>query len=170
MAAGAQCPPHECRYDFFLIHCTNAALWHSCFLAEPSFTNQQKARLLEYTGRVTLMMYAAMGCPVPKMEWVLSHKPRYPNTDWNQVIQRVLNHKDDGHMAKLIRAIKHAEEVSAPYNHMPEFRVKQNMFLPAAIAAIDSSSDIPMIGIQHFDLVRGAGYTCQWKDVPIREV
>ncbi|KAJ4361267.1 hypothetical protein N0V95_002036 [Ascochyta clinopodiicola] len=135
-----------------------------------SLTNEQKARVLEYTGRVTLMMYAAMGCPPLDMEWILSHQPRYQNTGWKQVFERVCEHKDDGHMSKLIRALKHAEEVSKPYDHLPEFYVKQHMFLPAAIAAVDSSSDVPMIGIQHFDIIRGAGYAKMWEKVPIRAV
>jgi hypothetical protein len=168
MSVGAQLPPHECRYDFFLIHCTNASIWHSCFLNEPSLTREQKARLLEYTGRLTLMMYAAMGCPRPNLDWVLSHPPREMKTGWAQVFERSCKHKDDGHMIKLVRAIKHAEEVSKPFDHLPEFHVKQHMFLPAAVAAVDSFSEVPMIGIAHFDLVRGAAYAGQWEKVPVR--
>lgn len=78
--------------------------------------------------------------------------------NWARVFERTCKHHDDGHMAKLIRAVKPAGVVSKPVDHLPEFRVKQHMFLLAAVAAIDLSSDVPMIGIQHFDLVRGAGY------------
>ncbi|KAK3172078.1 hypothetical protein OEA41_004163 [Lepraria neglecta] len=75
-AAASQYPPRECRVDFFLMDGTNASVWHSAFLREPSLTNAQKARLLEYTGRVILMLYAGMGCPSPKMDWLMSQKPK----------------------------------------------------------------------------------------------
>lgn len=116
-----------------------------------------------------LMLYAGMGCPPPRMNWILSHTPREANSSWPRVIERAVHHADDGHMIKLIRAIKHAEAVSRPYEGEPGFQLKQSDFLPCAIAAIDSASEVPMIGIQHFDLVRGAGWPKAWDKVPIRK-
>lgn len=165
---GAQKPPHECRYDFFLIHGTNASIWHSAFLAEPSLSARQKARLLEYTGRCIMLLYASMGCPEPRLDWVLTHRPRLPRNDWASVFQRVCLHEDDGHMSKLVRAIAHARKVSEPYDSRPEFRVKQHMFLPAAVAAVDGGSKKPMEGTIHFDLVRGAAWPEAWSQVPVR--
>lgn len=77
-------------------------------------------------------------------------------------------HEDDGHMSKLVRAIAHAQNVSKPFDHLPEFKVKQDMFLPAAVAALDSGSDRPMDGTIHFDLVRGAAWPEAWSNVPVR--
>lgn len=71
-------------------------------------------------------------------------------------------------MCKMIRVMKHAQNVSKPYNHLPEFKVKQEMFLPAAIAAIDSGSHQPMEWTKHFDFIRGAGYPEAWEKVPLR--
>lgn len=170
LAAGAQRRPHNCRYDFFLIHGSNASMWQTAMTDEPSMTNEQKARLIEYTGRVVLMLYAGMGCPKPDMDWVLSQKPSEPNADWPRVVARVCEHKDDGHMAKLVRVIWHAQKVSAPYENNPEFRMKQPMFLPAAQAAVDSGSDKPMEGVLHFDFVRGAAYDKAWQKVPTRKL
>jgi hypothetical protein len=125
--------------------------------------------LLEYTGRVMLMLYAGMGCPPPRMDWVRSHKWREANTNWPRVLERSIHHADDGHMIKLIRTIYHAEAVSKPYEAHPEFRLKQADFLPCAVAAIDSASEVPMQGIQHFDFVRGAAWPEAWAKVPIRQ-
>ncbi len=47
--------------------------------------------------------------------------------------------------------------------------MKQGMFLPAAIAAIDSGSKQPMEWTKHFDFIRGAGYPEAWEKVPLRE-
>ena len=71
-------------------------------------------------------------------------------------------------MCKMIRAMKHAEMVSKPFDHLPEFKVKQHMFLPAAIATIDSGSKQPMEWTKHFDFIRGAGYPEAWESVPLR--
>ena len=58
--------------------------------------------------------------------------------------------------------------VSKMYDDLPEFKVKQDMFLPAAIAAMDSGSGKPMEWTKHFDFMRGAGYAEAWEDVPLR--
>ena len=102
------------------------------------------------------------------MDYIMTHTPRIPNCDWSGVFHRACLHEDDGHMAKLIRAIAHGQKVSAPYDHLPEFRVKQRMFLPAANAAIDSASARPMDGTIHYDFVRGAAWPEAWERVPIR--
>lgn len=114
------------------------------------------------------MLYASMGCPNPRMDWLLSQKPKLPVSNWAILFQRACIHEDDGHMSKLVRAIAHAEKVSKPFDHLPEFKMKQNMFLPAAAAALDSGSDRPMDGTIHFDLVRGAAWPEAWTNVPIR--
>ncbi len=109
-----------------------------------------------------------MGAPEPRFDWLLSHPSKLPNQTWASVFERACYHEDDGHMSKMIRVMKHAENVSKPYDHLPEFRVKQRMFLPAAIAAIDSGSKQPMEWTKHFDFIRGAGYPEAWENVPLR--
>ena len=95
---------------------------------------------------------------MPKLDYVVSQKPKFENCDWPLLFQRAVLHEDDGHMCKLIRAIAHGHKVSQPYDHLPEFRVEQHMFLPAADAAIDSASVHPMVGTIHFDFARGAAW------------
>ena len=73
-------------------------------------------------------------------------------------------------MAKMIRCMRHAQIESRAYDYLPEFRVKQGMFLPAAVAAIDSGSKQPMEWTKHFDFIRGAGYPEAWERVPLRSV
>ncbi|KAL8699512.1 MAG: hypothetical protein Q9201_005963 [Fulgogasparrea decipioides] len=157
LTAGAQRPPHECAFDFFLLHTITTSINATIFCNEPTFTTAQKCRLLEYTGRCYLMTYAGMGAPEPNFEWLLSHPSKLPNQTWDTLFDRACYHEDDGHMCKMIRVMKHAQNVSKPYNHLPEFKVKQEMFLPAAIAAIDSGSRQPMEWTKHFDFIRGAG-------------
>ena len=114
------------------------------------------------------MTYAGMGAPEPNFDWLLSHPSKLRNQTWATVFDRACYHEDDGHMCKMIRVMKHAEIVSKPYDHLPQFKVKQGMFLPAAIAAIDSGSKQPMEWTKHFDFLRGAGYPEAWGNVPLR--
>jgi hypothetical protein len=161
-------PPHEIRFDFFLLHGITASIGHCSFLSEPSMTNIQKARLLEYTGRVFLMSYAGMGCPEPHLDYIASHHSRLPHQNWEEVFARACLHEDDGHMAKMIRCMRQAEKISKPYDDLPEFRVKQDLFLKAAVAAIDSGSGKPMHWTYHLDFVRGAGFPEAWESIPLR--
>ena len=71
------------------------------------------------------------------------------------------------HMIKLIRALKNGEDVCRPYEHRPEFMMKQHMFLKAATAAMDSASAQPMVYVQHFDIIRFAGFEEAWEKVPL---
>jgi len=131
-------------------------------------SNEQKARLLEYSGRVFMMTYACMGSPELNLEYVSAHRSKLSNQGWAEVFERATRHEDDGHMAKMIRSTKLAEELSEPYDHLPEFRVKQNMFLTAGIAMIDSGSSQPMTLSKHWDFIRGAGFEDAWKKFPKR--
>jgi len=110
------------------------------------------------------MLWAGTGCPKPNLPHLLSHKPKIEGCGWERIFERVCKHEDDGHMIKLIRALKNAETVSKPYENEEIFRFKQDMFLVAANAAVDSGSEKPMEYIKHFNLIRMAGLPEAWVD------
>lgn len=123
--------------------------------------------MIETTGHMLLFLWAGMGCPRPNIDWLLDHPPKVPDCGWDKIFERACLHEDDGHMIKLIRALKNGEEVSSKYDHLPEFMMKQDMFLKAANAAMDSASPKPMAYVQHFDIIRLAGFEEAWEKVPI---
>ena len=104
---------------------------------------------------VFLKSYAGLGTPAPNFDWLLFHPSKLPNQNWATVFKRAGHHADDGHKCKVIRGMKHAENVWKPFNHLPDFKVKQNVYLPAAIAAIDSGCKQPMKWAKYLDFVRG---------------
>ena len=65
--------------------------------------------------------------------------------------------------------MKHAEDMSKPHDHFLEFKVKQFMILPAAIAAIDSGRKQSMEQTKRFDFIRRVGYAEAWENVPLRK-
>ena len=72
-------------------------------------TKQQKARLLEYTGRVFMITYAGMGTPELRLDYLCSHRSKLPNQGWADVFERATYDEDDGHIAKMIRSTKLAK-------------------------------------------------------------
>lgn len=56
---------------------------------------------------------------------------------WEGVFKRVVGHEDDGHACKLVRALRHGEEICRPYDNNnnnnngddPRFRIKGGMWL-----------------------------------------
>jgi hypothetical protein len=166
--AGAQRPPYQCTFDFWLLHSLTSCIGNVAILKEKSVTNEQKARLLEFSGRVHMMTYAGLGTPQLRLDY-LSHRSKLPDQTWETVFERTTHHADDGHMGKMIRTTRLAEELSKPYDHLPEFRVKNHMFLTAGIAMIDSASKEPMTGTKHHDFIRGAAWEAAWKKYPKRD-
>ncbi|KAJ4287773.1 hypothetical protein N0V90_012477 [Kalmusia sp. IMI 367209] len=169
ITAASQRAPYQCTFDFWILHTLTGSIGHVSFLKEPSFTNAQKARFLEYSGRCFMMTYAGLGVPELNIPYLLSHRSKLPNQGWSEIFARACLHEDDGHMAKMIRSTALCERICKPYDHLPEFRIKQGMFLPAATAMIDSGSERPMTLSKHWDFVRGAGWEEAWKRFPKRD-
>ena len=88
-----------------------------------------------------MMTYAGLGVPHLRLDCLCAHRPKLPNQGRSEVFERATRHEDGGHMAKMIRSTRLGEIISRPYDQLPEFRVKQDMFLIAGIVMIDSASD-----------------------------
>jgi hypothetical protein len=114
------------------MHCVNSSIFFSAFLKQPWLSEEVKIRLLEWKGRADLAQYVARGCPKLRTEEISSYLPKYNARDggdgWESIIHRLWQMNDDGHVAKLIRAVAHGEEVSKPYEGSPGFKVSGEMW------------------------------------------
>ncbi|MCJ1380737.1 hypothetical protein MMC17_003845 [Xylographa soralifera] len=129
---GAQHPPKRVKFDFYYMHCVNCSIFFSAFLRQPWISSANKIRLLEWKGRLDLTMYTSRHCPPPLLDDIINYQPREAGksgTSWEGVIHRVLNHPDDGHASKLVRAIAHGEQVCKPFEGSEKFRIKGKMWL-----------------------------------------
>lgn len=65
--------------------------------------------MLEWKGRMDLLMYVSRGAP----DLLLDEIARYPaKDDWPTLFERSIAHpSDDGHLAKLARAVAHGQKV-----------------------------------------------------------
>ena len=111
------------------MHCLNCSIFFSTFLTAPFISKANKARLLAWKGRNDLAMYASRRSANPLLDEISNYRAAKPKeSDWNSVIKRVLLHEDDGHASKLVRALKHGEEISKPYEGNPKFKIQGKMW------------------------------------------
>lgn len=171
VTCAAMLPPHEFRVDFFLMHVANASFWLQAFLERDSITRAQKARLIEDTGRLLTFMAAGVGMPLLHPEVLDQHVMKTnggEGTGWDGLFAKVCHHADDGHMIKFVRALANGEKVTRPYEGQPGFPMKTDMFLKAANAVLDNTSDLPMVFLRHFDIIRAVGLREAWDEVPLQ--
>ena len=111
--SAAQRPSKVVKFDFFLIHTVNSSIFFSKILALPFLTTRAKLRLLEMKGRMDLLMYISRNTP----ELYVDEITRYPvKNDWDTIISHGNTHPhDDGHLSKLVRALKNGESVCRPF-------------------------------------------------------
>ncbi|KAL9575878.1 MAG: hypothetical protein Q9212_007607, partial [Teloschistes hypoglaucus] len=125
----AQHPPKQIKFDFYYMHCTNSSIFFSSFLRASFIPTPQKARLLQFKGYLDLAMYASRAAPELLLVEIVGYVPKRRG-EWEGVFERVVGHEDDGHASKLVRALRHGEEICRPYNnHDPRFRIKGDMWL-----------------------------------------
>jgi len=158
---GAQRKRHAVKFDFFYMHCVNSSIFYSSFLKQQWLSDANKVRLLEWKVWNDLAMYASRKSPEIHLDEIKNYKPTQPS-DWNKIIERVRSMEDDGHAAKLVRALAHGQQVCAPYEEKAEFRLKKDDWLQLAHMTIDS------VQTGGPEWVRSAGFDEAWEKVPLR--
>lgn len=162
-SGGAQRSDKTVKFDFFFIHNLNASIFFSAFLQQEWLSEASKVRLLEWKIRADLAQYAAAKSPEIRLEMVRNYKPNKPS-GWEGIFDRACAFDDEGHAAKLIRALAHGERVCKPFEGEAAFRVKGDDWLQMAHMAMDSVSlEGPMVSY-----VRMAGFDEAWQNVPAR--
>lgn len=111
-------------------------------------------------------MYASRKCPDILLDDIRAYKPKQPS-GWDKIQDRVCSFYDDGHAAKLIRALAHGQQICKPYEDKENFRVKEADWLQMGHMAIDSVENT-----ERFDnvptWVRSAGFEKAWEKIPLR--
>ena len=111
------------------MHCVNCSIFFSAFLKAPWISDKHKVRLLEWKGRNDLALYASRRCPKPLLEEIQNYTPvKAQQSSWDAIIERMMSHQDDGHGIKLVRALRHGQEICKPYDGQPSFKVRNGMW------------------------------------------
>ena len=78
-------------------------------------------------------MYASRRSPTPLLDEIEHYHPKEAgkpgSQSWDAIFKRVITHNDDGHAAKLVRAIAHGQRVSKPFEGDERFRIKDGLWL-----------------------------------------
>ncbi|KAL2811434.1 hypothetical protein BJX63DRAFT_433438 [Aspergillus granulosus] len=100
-------------FDFFYIHTVNSSIFYSKILPLPSLATHTRLRLLEWKGRMDLIMHISRNAPALYLDEIT----QYPITnDWETINARSNQHPDDdGYLSKLVRALRNAEHVCKRY-------------------------------------------------------
>lgn len=166
-SGAAQRADKQVKFDFFYMHCINASIFFSAFVQADWLGLEEKARLLEMKGRLDLALYASRGCPELRVEEVSGYEGKVGGGDsWDGVIKRVDGYEDDGHAAKLVRALGNGERVCAKWEGdlgEDALPIRGDMWKRLANMAIDSVE----AGGPRW--VRNAGFDNAWHEVPDRE-
>ncbi|BDD58748.1 hypothetical protein MAP00_004003 [Monascus purpureus] len=112
-STASQHPPKEVKIDFFYLHCVTSSIFLSKFISLPFLDLHSKTRLLEWKGRMDLIMYVSRGAPDLSLQDVVRHPT---SKDWNTIFSESAKHpKDDSHLSKMERAVAHGERVCRPF-------------------------------------------------------
>ena len=86
--------------------------------------------MLEYKGRMDVCQYASRGAPPLLLDEIRDYSPKRKDaSDWHSIIQRAVLVNDDGHAAKLVRALAHGQHICEPFEEREGFRIKADMWL-----------------------------------------
>ncbi|KAF2256105.1 hypothetical protein BU26DRAFT_573978 [Trematosphaeria pertusa] len=136
VAGAAQRPGKREAVDFVLLHCVTLGVFYPAILALDWLSDGEKARLLEAKGRVDAVMYAGCGCPPLYAERVRGYVPRFAGQGWEELFRRAVVYRDEGHVAKLVRALFCAERLGDTAEGFP---VERGEFVRIAHMAVDSA-------------------------------
>ncbi|KAL5356057.1 hypothetical protein BJX96DRAFT_185540 [Aspergillus floccosus] len=148
MAGAAQRAGKARKVDFFFMHCVTSSILVSVLARQPWIAVADRVRLVEWKGRLDLAWYAV--CGVPALDLVdVENYAGSPSGEmgWTELFRVVNEQHDDGHVAKFVRALKHGEEVSAPYvadeTISRGFPVQGDLWLKIARMAYDTTLGLP---------------------------
>jgi hypothetical protein len=163
--AAAQHPPKDIKFDFFFMHCVNASIFWATFNALPWLSEAMKRRLLEWKGRIDLAMYASRGSP-PLLKEEIEAYGTVSNEDvsWEKLAERLYkNVRDDGHSAKLLRAIGTGEQICRRFE---DGKVQKGQWLGIGKMVVDSVE--LATGTRQALWARSVGFDQAWENVKER--
>lgn len=163
--AAAQHPPKAIKIDFFFMHCVNASIFWPTFNALSWISDENKCRLLEWKGRLDLVMYVSRGTPPLLKEEIEAYTAETDkDVTWGQLGERLYKiTNDDGHAIKLLRALGTAEQVC---KGLEGGKVQKEQWLGIGRMVVDSVEAVQ--GSDQSPWARSVGFDKAWDDVKER--
>ncbi|KAH6658475.1 hypothetical protein BKA67DRAFT_533628 [Truncatella angustata] len=142
-AGAAQKPGKARKIDFFYMHDVTSSIFNTVFNRQSWIRVEDKVRLLEHKARFDLVWYATCGAPELHIEDIENFTTgASADWGWDEMFRVSKGLRDDGHVAKFVRAVKNGEEVSKEFED-ETFPVKGDMWLKLAHMAYETTVGLP---------------------------
>lgn len=175
LTAGAQRAHKAIKFDFFLMHSVNATIFWPILNRQDWLSPTQKIRLLEWKIRFDLVLYASRKSPEIRRDEIRGYtrkvvqnqkqKEDHQEAGWDDILERACRVDDDGHAAKLVRAVANGEQVCRAFEGQKGFELAGEDWLKLGYMVVDS---VEMEFGERW--VRNAGFEEAWENVPERGV
>ena len=150
MAGASQRRGKARAIDFFYMHDVTSSVFLTVLTRQPWISTADKARLVEWKGRLDLVWYASCGCPALDGQYISGYAGGPADgMDWEALYKAINSTHDDGHVAKFVRALKNGDEVCRAVEAEDEgareaFPVRGDMWLRLARMAYDVTVGRPL--------------------------
>jgi hypothetical protein len=135
MVGAAQQPGKREAMDFITLHTATMCAFWPVILEQDWLSTDDKAHLLEGGARTSAVLYAACGSPELHAQRILEYVPHRPSDGWPEIFHRAIVYRDEGHAAKLVRALYSTEQLGEP---APGFVIGKGDLLKIAHMGMDS--------------------------------
>lgn len=166
MAGASQRPGRKRKIDFFYMHALTSSIFFSVIIKQEWIKLEDRVRMVEWKGRLDLAWYVVSGTAELHLDAIAEyHDDSSVAMGWKELYAAVNKEHDDGHVAKLIRALKNGQDATIPFEageFSDSFPVKGDMWLKIARMALDTTKDWPTD--QKF--VNFTGFDMGWKIRP----
>lgn len=160
IAGASQRAGRKRKIDFFYMHMVNSSLFFSVLTRQDWIKMEDRVRLVEWKARLDLAWYAVSGCAELHDDAVTGYVGDFSKgMGWAELCAAVNKEHDDGHVSKLIRALKNGEMAARQFEggeYADSFPVKGDMWLTMARMALDTTrgwpTDLKWVNFTGFDM------------------
>ncbi|KAG6016151.1 hypothetical protein E4U54_002208 [Claviceps lovelessii] len=161
VAGASQRPGRKRKIDFFYMHMVTSSLFFSVIIEQDWIPLPDRVRMVEWKARLDLAWYVVSGCAELHADAITEYRDGLTDhMGWEEVYAAVNKEHDDGHVAKLVRALKNGQEACRPFEEDEEcrhaFPVHGDMWLKVARMALGTTrgwpTDLKFVNFTGFDM------------------
>ncbi|KAG6007654.1 hypothetical protein E4U21_005735 [Claviceps maximensis] len=170
VAGASQRPGRKRKIDFFYMHMVTSSLFFSVIIEQDWIAMQDRVRMVEWKARLDLAWYVVGGCAELHADAITEYEDGITDgMGWPELFAAVNKEHDDGHVAKLIRALKNGQEACRPFEEAEgeeasrtAFPVHGDMWLKVARMTLGTTQGWPT----DLKFVNFTGFDMGWKIRP----
>lgn len=145
MAGASQRPGRRRKIDFFYMRTVTSSIFFSVIARQDWIRLEDRVRMVEWNGRLDLAWYVVSGCTELYPEAITNYSDDFSAAMGCEELYAAVNKEhDDGHVAKLIRALRNGEQAAKSFedgDFSEAFPVKGDMWLKIARMTLDTTKD-----------------------------